>query len=180
MPIQGLHYLLITASLATIPSPVAIAADFRKSFHIVGLPDTKRGERVDVSFGLDELVFERKSRSGLAYHLPYRRIQQALLLHADRHYEKSTAAAGAATGALGLPFGALLILQKHKVDTLVIDYQSESGGRMGIVLQLERDQEPAISARLKEHGVTVIDPPPDPSPPPSRKKNSAQPKVQNK
>src|SRR5215471_9428022 len=165
---------LLTASLWDS----AIAADFRKTFHVAGLPDTKSGRRVDVSFGADDLVFEGSGRIRSEYRVPYRRIKQALLLHANRHYEKATVAAATATGALGVPFGALLILQKHKVDTVIIDFENDRGGRMGIVLQLERDQEQQLGARFREHGVSVIDPPPDPPRGASAKKADSQPKVQ--
>jgi hypothetical protein len=83
--IKGLIWLLSVAFLEAIPVGSAIAADFRRTFHVAGLPDTKRGQRVDVSFSADELVFEEGSRRRSGYHLPYNRIKQAVLLRSERH-----------------------------------------------------------------------------------------------
>jgi hypothetical protein len=175
---RALICILIVACVEEVTPGSAIAADFRRTFHVAGLPDTKRGQRVDLSFGADELIFEGGSGTRSTYRLPYRRVKQALLLRSERHYEKTTVTAAAATGAFGVPVGALLILKKHKMDAVVIDYENERGGRMGVVLQLDRNQKQDLTVRLKEHGVTVIDPPPDQSPPASVKKPHSKSKVQ--
>ena len=134
----------------------AAGADFPKAFHVAGIPGAKRGQRVNLTLGADELLFERRN---LTYRVPYARIRQVLLLRAERNYEKSTAAAGAVTGALGVPFGMMMILNKHKVDALVVDYENERHGDMGLVVQVERGQGEEFGRVLKQHAVKVVEPP---------------------
>lgn len=134
----------------------AIAADFPRAFHVAGIPDTKPGKRVDIILDADELVIAAGGHAG-SYRVPYSRIQQILLLPSVRNYEKTTAAAAAASGVAGIPAGALLILVKHKMATIVIDYVNERGGRMGMVLQVERSEEQDIRSRFEHHGLIVAD-----------------------
>ena len=147
--------LLLTGVTAQVARTAG--ADFPRGFHVAGLPDVKRGARVDIRFADDEVAFESKA---VVYRVPFARVRQVLLLHAARNYEKSTMAASAVTGALGVPFGGLLILQKHKVDSVVIEYESERGGRMGLVVQVESGKGQEIGGMFIKHGVRVVDPPP--------------------
>ena len=93
------------------------------------------------------------------YQVPYVRIKQILLLRANRNYEKTAFAAQVAGGAFGIPGGQLLILKNHKVDTVVVDYENERNGRMGLVVQMERGKGQELGAGLAKHGITVVDPP---------------------
>ena len=93
-----------------------------------------------------------RSRTLRAYshacEVPYARIKQVLLLVATRNYEKAAIAFGTATAALGIPVGSLLILKKHKVDTVVVDYENERHGRIGLVIQMEKGKGKEIGALL--------------------------------
>jgi hypothetical protein len=142
-----LPLLLVPAFPAEKASP-----DFRKAFHLVGVPGVLRDERIDIDLAADALVFQHKK---LVYRVPYTGITQVLLLRADRVYEKSTYAAAV---AFGFP-GALLILKKHKVDTVVVDFKNERGGRMGLAVQLEPYEGQRLREMLKGHGVAVDEPP---------------------
>jgi hypothetical protein len=150
----GWALLLASAPAAQLAN--GANAEFPRAFHVTGLPDVKRGQRVDIRFADDEVVFEHKAT---VHHAPFIRVKQVLLLHAARNYEKSTAAAAVVTGALGVPFGALMILQKHKVDSVVVDYENDRGGRMGLIVQLESGKGQEIGAMFTKHGVSVVDPP---------------------
>src|SRR5215472_16456965 len=61
----------------------------------------------------------------------------------------------------GIPLGALLILKKHRVDTVVVSYTNDHGGELGLVLQMERGKGREFGNMLKTHGIVVVDPPPD-------------------
>jgi hypothetical protein len=162
---QAFLVVLLASSFA---GKLTLAADFPRAFHVAGLPDVKRGQRVDISFAADHVVFER---AGTSHLVPFTLVKTVLLLRAERNYEKSTITAAALTGALGVPFGALMILQKHKVDTVIVDYQNERSGRMGLVVQLERGKGQEIGSMFIKHGIAVVDPPPDP--PKKKSKTSA-------
>lgn len=137
---------------------MAAAVDFPKAFHIAGMQDIKRGQRIDITLTTEDLILESLKTS---LHVPYARIRQTLILHAARNYEKSTVAAAAASGALGIPVGGFLILIKHRVDTVVIDYENDRHGRMGLVIQMERGKGQELGNRMRFYGVTVEDPPAD-------------------
>src|SRR5947207_15731794 len=104
--------VLLLASAGTVPLGAAAGPDFRRVFHVAGLPDVKRDQRLDISVAPDELIFEH---TGSLFRVPYARITQIVLLDATRNYEKTTTAFAAATAAFGIPVGSLLILKKHKV-----------------------------------------------------------------
>jgi hypothetical protein len=151
--------LLLGACLGLASVRVTADDNFPGVFHIAGVPELKSDQRVGLHLALDSLTVERAK---VTYSVPYARIKQVLLFHAARNYEKSAGtAASASTLAIGIPVGALLMLKKHKVDTVIIDYENERHGRMGIVLQVERGQGEEVGAILKKHGVTVVDPPAD-------------------
>ena len=78
-------------------------------------------------------------------------MRQAQLLGSHREYGKSTAAAAIATYGLG----AFLILKKRNVEVLVIDYDNERGGLMGLVLQLPQSTGAHCLSQLANHGVPV-------------------------
>ncbi len=125
---------------------------YRNIFHLVGVPGLRRDQRVNLIPSKDGLLFKTKN---VEYRVPFARTKQIILFRADRRYEGRTYAAAVAT-----PFaiGSLLILKKHPVDTVVLDYVNERGGMMGIVVQMERDQGAALKHELQGYGVTVMEP----------------------
>lgn len=120
-------------------------------FHLVGIPGLHRDERVDLIPGADALHFKTKR---VQYQVPYARIHQVLVLRADRRYEGRTYAAAVATFGVG----GLLILKKHHVDTVVLDYVNERGGKMGIVVQMERTESEQLKEILTSHTVSIVEP----------------------
>ncbi len=125
---------------------------YENLFHLVGVPGLRRDQRVDLIPTTDGLLFKTKK---VEYHVPFERTRQIFLFRADRRYEGMTYAAAIVT-----PFaiGSLLILKKHPVDTVVLDYVNERGGLMGIVIQMERVQGEALKTLLKGYGVSVVEP----------------------
>jgi hypothetical protein len=148
---------MIAAFLVLIPlsCPVHCAEraqpDLQKLFHLVGVPGLRRDERVNLTLDSEGLWFQTRKTE---YQVPYARIHQVLLLEADRRYEGRTYAAAVATYGLG----AFLILKKHHVDTVVLDYANERGGKMGIVLQMETSQGEYLRSLLKSRGVPIVEP----------------------
>jgi len=149
--------LFIAALLVfcSFPSPGHCIADgqpgFQKLFHLVGIPGLRRDERVDLATNSDGLSFQTKK---VKYQVPYARIHQVLLLRADRRYEGRTYAATLATYGIG----SLFILKKHHVDTVVLDYVNERGGKMGIVIQMETSQGDQFKNLLNGRGVPIVEP----------------------
>jgi len=123
----------------------------QKLFHLVGVPGLRRDQRVNLAFDADGLSFQT---SKVQYQVPYARIRQVLLLNSDRRYEGRTYAAALATYGVG----ALLILKKHHVDTVVLDYVNERGGKMGIVLQMETSQGEVFKNLMESRNVSVEEP----------------------
>ena len=123
----------------------------QRLFHLVGIPGLRRDERVDLTATADGLQFQTKK---VRYEVPFARIRRVLLLQADRRYEGRTYAAAVATYGVG----AFFILKKHHVDTAVLDYVNERGGRMGIVLQMEVFQGEELRSLLKSRDVSVDEP----------------------
>ena len=148
----ALHLLPNTGYCAVSEPPA-----FQKLFHLVGIPGLRRDERVDLTVASDGLLFQTKQ---IRYEVPYARIHQVLLLRADRRYEGRTYAAAVATYGLG----SLLILKKHHVDTVVVDYVNERGGKMGLVVQTETSQGAQLDSALKDKGVAVVEPESAPEP----------------
>jgi hypothetical protein len=125
--------------------------NLQRLFHIVGIPGLRRDQRVDLTLDADGLSFQT---SKVQYQVPYGRIRHVLVLSSDRRYEGRTYAAALATyGA-----GAFLILKKHHVDTVVVDYVNERGGKMGIVLQMETSQGEVLRNLLRSREVSVDEP----------------------
>lgn len=131
---------------------------FQKLFHLVGVPGLRRDERVDLVPGSDGLMFQTNK---VQYQVPYARIHRILILDADRRYEGGTYAAAVATFGVG----SLFILKKHHVDTVVLDYSNEHGGKMGIVVQMEPAQAEQFKTLMKSRGVPLDEPPDLPEPP---------------
>jgi hypothetical protein len=125
--------------------------EFQKLFHLVGIPGLRRDERVNLTTNADGFLFETKQTQ---YQVPYTRFRQVLLLRADRRYEGRTYAAAVATYGVG----ALLILKKHHVDTVILDYVNERGGKMGIVVQMETAQGEHLAELLQQRGISITDP----------------------
>jgi hypothetical protein len=123
----------------------------QKLFHLVGIPGLKRDERVNLAPDPDGLLFYTGK---VQYRVPYARIRRVLLLPSDRRYEGRTYAAALVTYGVG----ALLILKKHHVDTIVLDYVNERGGKMGIVVQMETSQGEHFTDLLKSRGVSIVGP----------------------
>ena len=123
----------------------------QKLFHLVGIPGLRRDERVNLTMDSDGLLFQTKK---VQYQVPYARIHQVLLFSSDRRYEGRTYAAAVAAGGVGM----LLILKKHHVNTVVLDYVNERGGKMGIVLQMETSQGEVFKNQLKSRGVSIEEP----------------------
>jgi len=124
---------------------------FHRLFHLVGVPGVQREARIDLEPGAEALVFKYKK---VRYEVPYTRIQRVLLLRADRRYEGATYAAAVATFGIG----GLLILKKHHVDTVVFDYVNERGGKMGIVVQMEREQGEQFRSLMTAKGISLNEP----------------------
>lgn len=131
---------------------------FQKLFHLAGVPGLRRDDRVNLVLNPDGLVFQTKK---VRYQVPYARIHQILLLHADRRYEGGTYLAALATYGVG----SLFILKKHHVDTVVLDYSNEHGGKMGIVVQMDPDQADIFKELMKTHGTPIEEPQGLPEPP---------------
>jgi hypothetical protein len=155
--VPAAKFLVIAALLAFHPSfHLGYCAEIaqpglQKLFHLVGIPGLRRDERVNLTSNAEGLLFETKK---VQYQVSYTRIHQVLMLRADRRYEGRTYAAALATEGIG----ALLILKKHHVDTAVVDYVNERGGKMGIVVQMEISQGDQFRNLLKSRGVSVVEP----------------------
>lgn len=149
---------MIAAVLLTVPSfelsghcVETKQPEFKKLFHLVGIPGLRRNQRVDLTTNSEGLVFETNQTH---YEVPYARLRQVLLLRADRRYEGRTYAAALATYGVG----ALLILKKHHVDTVILDYVNEREGKMGIVVQMETSQGERFREVLKQRDVAITEP----------------------
>jgi hypothetical protein len=129
----------------------SVQPGLQKLFHLVGIPGLRRDVRVNLNLDSDGLSFQTKKDT---YQVPYARINQVLLLSSDRRYEGRTYAAAVATYGVG----ALLILKKHHVATVVLDYVNERGGKMGIVLQMETSQGELFKNLLQSRGVSIAEP----------------------
>lgn len=159
---------VLLVALSPRPGNCATAQpSLQRVFHLVGIAGVRRNERVNVTFTSDSLQFQTKQ---VHYSIPYARIQQVLLLRADRRYEGRTYALAVATYGLG----GLLILKKHHVDTAVIDYVNERQGKMGIVLQMELAQGEQFWNLLKGQNVNVIEPDAAPDTPTQKQNSSNQ------
>jgi hypothetical protein len=122
-----------------------------RGFHIVGIPGIRRQARIDVEVTAEGLFFSNKK---VKYVISYPRIRRLLILPADRVYEKSTYLAAISTYGVG----AFLILKKHHVDAMILDYVNEGGGLMGLVVQVERGQGQRLQEELAGKGVKVDGP----------------------
>jgi hypothetical protein len=169
--ISAVRCLLVTALLILgfFTGPLYCAegqqVEFQHLFHLVGLPGLGHDERVNLTSNAEGLLFHTKK---VQYQVAYGRIHQVVLFPADRRYEGRTYAAAVATYGLG----SLLILKKHHVDTVVVDYVNERGGKMGIVLQMETTQEAPLKELLRSRGVSIIEPEGVPEPLPKEETGS--------
>jgi hypothetical protein len=137
------------------------AVTFQNLFHLAGIPGVRGEARVDMIPNSDALIFQTRK---VRYEVPYARIHQVIILRSDRRYEGTTYAAAVATYGVG----SLLILKKHHMDTAILDYINERGGKMGIVIQMEISQGDQFEQVLNSKGVPVK--PPEESPPGSSSK----------
>lgn len=138
----------VEAGIITVP----------KVFHIAGIPGLKCNKRGDLTLNDRELIFRQKNKQQFA--IPYERIRRVQLLSGKRDYGKTAAAASVASiAATGFAFpGALLLLKKRKVDTLVIDYTNERGGLAGIALQLPEGQGAPCKEKILRSGTAMEEP----------------------
>jgi hypothetical protein len=143
--------LVLSLSSAPVYGVKPAQLGLEKLFHLVGIPGLRRDERVDLTLDSEGLSFQTKK---VKYQVPYARVRQVLMLSSDRRYEGRTYAAALATYGVG----ALLILKKHHMDTVVLDYVNERGGKMGIVLQMETSQGEVFRTLLKSRGVSIDEP----------------------
>ncbi|HVB28422.1 MAG TPA: hypothetical protein VNG91_01300 [Terriglobia bacterium] len=123
-------------------------------FQIVGVPKVKRNRRVDLSLSAESLIVRQDEKERMS--VPYARIQRVEVLDGTRTYAKATSAAVVAIGVAG----ALLLLKKQHVDTLVIDYLNERGGQMGLILQVPLGKGTVCRDWLRRHGVAGVEPEP--------------------
>jgi hypothetical protein len=144
---------LLVVSLISTPAYGVKPAKpgLEKLFHLVGIPGLRRDERVNLSLDSEGFSFQTKT---VQYQVPYARVRHVLMLSADRRYEGRTYAAALATYGIG----TLLILKKHHVDTVVLDYVNERGGKMGIVVQMETAQGEVFRDELKSRGMSIDEP----------------------
>ena len=138
----------LMACIQGISPGIASAADFPGTFHVTGIPGVKRGQKIDITLATDKLVFEH---NGVIHEVSYARIGRVLLLPAARNYEKTMPRGKIAVG------GAVFLLKKNKVDTVVVDYENERGGRMGLVVQMESGKGAQIGEMLRNRAVMVDD-----------------------
>jgi len=124
----------------------------RKVFHVAGIPGLRRNERGDLILKTLHLSFSKGKKEAVI--IPYDRIRQAQLLSGERHYPKATYAAAVTTFGIG----ALLIMHKRQVDTLIMDYTNERGGLMGLVLQLPKGTGDQCKELLVSRGVKLVEP----------------------
>ena len=123
-----------------------------KVFHIAGVPSLSRGARVDLHLTQNELILQQGEKKRLI--IPYERVRRVVQLSGERNYPKATYAAAVSTFGVG----ALLILKKRIMDTLVVDFSNERGGLMGAVLQLPQGQGQPCKQWLLQHDVRVEEP----------------------
>ena len=141
--------------LATLFCSQAYGAEapiqFQRLFHLAGIPGVAREQRVDLTASSEGLTF---ATSKVTCAIPYSRIRGVLMLSADRRYEGRTYLLALATYGVG----SLAILKKHHVDTVVLDYVNERGGKMGIVVQIEPDQGERFASLLKSKNIHIDEP----------------------
>jgi hypothetical protein len=163
----GTVVLLLAAGFCgTSSSATGQASTFQNLFHLAGIPGVRGEARVDMIPNANELVFQTRK---VKYEVPYTRIRQVILLHSDRRYEGRTYLAAVVT-----PYavGSLFILKKHHMDTAVLDYVNERGGKMGIVLQMETAQGDQFKQLLTSKGIVVSEPEGDSAADPGSKPES--------
>lgn len=159
------HRGAIFASATEASAPLAVEAVtdnlvLENVFHIVGVPGLRRNARVDLNFDSKALHIQQGKKERLL--VPYGRMRHAEMLDGTRSYAKATYGA-VLTGGVA---GALLLLKKQRVDTLVFDYVNDRGGQMGLVLQVPQGKGAACRDRLRRSGVATDEPEPMPTPGP--------------
>jgi len=125
----------------------------RKGFHIAGIPKLYRDARVDLTFTHLYVLVQKGKKEVLR--LPYERICKAQRLVGEREYPRTTYALVLAGGAPG----ALLLMKKRKVDTLIFEFVNERNGQMAAVMQIPREWGPACKEWLARFRVALEDPP---------------------
>ncbi len=153
---------LASAAEAAAPPPVEAVTNnltLQNVFHIVGVPGVRRNRRVDVRFDSQSLGIQQGKEQRLS--LPFARIHRLEVLQGTRNYAKATYAAVLSGGVAG----ALLLLKKQHVDTLIFDYVNDRGGQMGLILQVPEGKGAACRDWLRRFGVAVEEPEPLPPAP---------------
>ena len=134
-------------------TPAVENLTIQRVFHIAGVPGLTRNARGDLMLTGKQIAFNRKKKT--AYAVPYERLRHVQLLRGERHYPEATYALVLATGGIG----SLLLLKKRRMDVLVVDFVSERGGQMGMVIQLPAGDGVKCSDWLKQFGIAVEEPP---------------------
>ncbi len=165
--VQGVraHKSTFLASAAEVVAPPVVKTvthnlTLHNVFHIIGVPGVRRNRRVDVIFNSQSLGIQQGKKQRLS--VPFARIRRLEVLDGTRNYAKATYATILAGGVAG----ALLLLKKEHVDTLVFDYVNDRGGQMGLILQVPGGKGAACRDWLRRFGVAVEEPEPLPPAPP--------------
>lgn len=127
----------------------AEALKVQKIFHIAGVPGLKRDARGDLMLSATALSFRRHNRDALA--VPYTRIRRVAFIDSTREYAKTAYPAVPAFGVAG----ALIFLQEHHVDALVIDFDNERGGHMLALFQVPKKDGLRCQEWLEHAGVSI-------------------------
>ncbi len=135
-------------AVATVPKSEFAALDI---FHVVGIPNSKRNNRVNLILMQEEMRFEHKDKMLLV--VPWSRVRSVEVISGERHYGKATYGAAIAT-----PFaiGALFILKKRNVDTMILEYANEHGGLMNVVVQFPQNQGVECGKVMSKHGIEFV------------------------
>lgn len=148
--------LMLVSGLVPVRSEEALrkadsseTLNIRKAFHIAGVPGVKRNRRGDLVFSAKTLTFLTHDREALV--VPYQRIRSVAVIDATREYAKAAYAAVVSFGAAG----ALLLLQEHHVDALVIDFDNERGGHMLALFEVPKKDGIRCREWLARAGVQV-------------------------
>jgi hypothetical protein len=168
---------LLIGAVAAFPSGAVSEAEVlevRKGFHIAGIPKLMRDARVDLTLTPMHLLVRKGKKEVLR--LPYERIRAARRLVGEREYPGATAALVATIGAPG----ALMLMKKRKVETLIFEFLNDRNGQMAAVLQVPKEAGPGIKEWLARCGVTLEDPPPPQWPPAKNEKKDGDATIHSK
>ena len=131
-------------------------ATFDTVFLVAGVPGTWRGDRVDLALTDERLVVHYRKIQATLVSIHYPSIRRVRFLAVGRRYPGAAAATADLTPVVNLgAFGSPVILAKHSVETLVIDYVNPRGGFVGVALQLPKGEGLRCARLLAAHGIKV-------------------------